>query len=116
MNELYELKETLCKELENYGRKGKLSAGDLDVVDKLTHTIKNLDKIIENYGDDYSGRRDSRGRYAREYSREPMRDYSNTRYSRHGNMVSELKELMEDAPDERTRMEFENFIRKMEKM
>ena len=28
----------------------------------------------------------------------------------------ELRDLMEDAPDERTRMEFEKFIRKMEQM
>jgi hypothetical protein len=31
-------------------------------------------------------------------------------------MVMELRELMEDAPDDRTRMEFEKFIRKMEQM
>ena len=130
MHELYELKETLCKELEEYGRKGKMNSGDLEVVDKLAHAIKNLDKIIENSDEDYSGargrnaRRDSRGRYASEY---PMTEYPmargrmerggySNRYSNAGNMVSELRELMEDAPDERTRMEFEKFIRKMENM
>jgi len=69
MEELMKLKDTLCNELEEYSRKGKMSAGDLEVVDKLTHTIKNLDKIIENY-EEYSG--------AMDYSRE--RGYSN-RYS-----------------------------------
>ena len=76
MKELYELKDKLCEELKEYGKKD-MSAGSLDVVDKLTHTIKNLDKIIEGYEDDYSnysgrnyrGRsyarnRDSRGRYS----------------------------------------------------
>lgn len=148
MKELYELKETLCKELEEYGRKKEMKAGDLEVVDKLAHTIKNLDKVIENYSDEYSGEysmargrgsnanRDSRGRYSSEYSNArgmnrdgySMRDgysnerggYSNerysNRYSNNGNMVAELRELMEDAPDERTRMEFEKFIRKMESM
>ena len=141
MNELYELKDTLCKELEEYGRKKDMKAGDLDVVDKLAHTIKNLDKVIENYSDDYSGEysmargrnanRDSRGRYSGEYSNArgmngySMRgNYSNERggysrergYSNNNNMIMELKELMEDAPDERTRMEFEKFIRKMESM
>ena len=137
MEELMKLKETLCAELEEYSRKGKMSAGDLEVVDKLTHTIKNLDKIIENY-DEYSGamdysrergysnrysmasgrgrnaRRDSMGRYS---SRSDMGGYSNERdgYSGH-DMVMELRELMEDAPDDRTRMEFEKFIRKMENM
>lgn len=135
MNELYELKETLCKELKEYGKKRDMKAGDLDVVDKLAHTIKNLDKVIEKYSDDYSGEysmargrnanRDSRGRYSSEYSMTrgmggySMRDgYSNERggYSRNNDMVMELRELMEDAPDERTRMEFEKFIRKMESM
>ena len=47
MHAIYDLKETLCKELEEYGSRGELTAGTLDVVDKLAHTIKNLDKIIE---------------------------------------------------------------------
>ena len=140
MHELYELKETLCKNLEEYGRKKELKAGDLDVVDKLAHTIKNLDKVIEKYEEeDYSGargrgsnaKRDSMGRYSSamgmmdrdgysmrgDYSNE-RGGYSNERggYSRNSNMIMELRELMEDAPDERTRMEFDKFIKKMESM
>ena len=66
MRELYELKEKLCDELKEYGNK-EMSAGSLDVIDKLAHSIKNIDKIIENDENGYSGRRDSRGRYARDY-------------------------------------------------
>lgn len=128
MKELHELKDMLCDELMKYGQKGELTTGSLDVVDKLAHTIKNLDKIIEKYGDDYSGmypyswdddgsyrgrsyaqRRDSMGRYSSRYSNR----YSN-RYSRHGDMISELHDLMQDAPDEHTKMEFQKFISKME--
>jgi len=160
MHELYELKETLCKNLEEYGRKKDLKAGDLDVIDKLSHSIKNLDKVIEKYEEEeYSGargrgsnaRRDSRGRYSSAmgmmdrdgysmrgdysnerggysnerggYSNERGGNYSNRSeysnrggYSRNNNMIMELRELMEDAPDERTRMEFDKFIRKMESM
>ncbi|MBQ8964123.1 MAG: hypothetical protein IJ089_10070 [Clostridia bacterium] len=47
MHELYKLKEMLCKELEEYGSKGELTGGTLEVVDKLAHAVKNLDKIIE---------------------------------------------------------------------
>lgn len=47
MNEIYELKEMLMKELEEYGRKGEMSAGSLEIVDKLAHAVKNLCKIIE---------------------------------------------------------------------
>jgi hypothetical protein len=65
MHELYELKEMLCKELEEYGRKGDLSAGSLEIVDKLAHALKNLDKIIESKeeesGEEYSGAMYRRG-------------------------------------------------------
>lgn len=132
MKELYELKEILCKELKEYGKKGELSTGSLDVVDKLAHTVKNLDRIIDTYDDNYSGmypyaydngnmggnrsyrggsyaqRRDSRGRYSGRYARDG--------YSRESDMVAELRELMEDAPDERTRQEFQRFISKIESM
>lgn len=138
MHELYELKETLCDELKEYSRKGKMSAGDLEVVDKLTHTIKNLDKIIEAYeesnyseerrrGGSYRGSYEGgsyrnayddgrnyriEGSYARGRGRNARRD-SMGRYSS-ADMMAELHELMEEAPDDRTRMEFERFIKKME--
>lgn len=128
MKELYELKEMLCKELKEYGSKGEMTAGTLDVVDKLAHTVKNLDKIIEAYeegesgyypwayddgmsrtrGRSYgmSGRRDSMGRYARDGR------YDNDGYSRH-DLSDKLRELMEEAPDERTRMEIKRLVDKM---
>lgn len=132
MDKLYELKETLCEELEKYGAKDKMSAGDLEVVDKLTHTIKNLDKIIEKY--DEEGEYSNRGRYARDaYPVRDMGEYSNrrgrganakrdsmgryaSRYSMDHGMLADLREMMEEAPDEKTRQEFERFIRKMETM
>lgn len=55
MHGIYELKEMLCKELEEYGKKGELTTGSLDVVDKLAHSIKNLDKIIEAYEEEGEG-------------------------------------------------------------
>lgn len=65
-----------------------------------------------------NAKRDSMGRYSRErggnYSRE--RGYSRN-YSMDGEeMVDELRNLMENAPDDRTRMEFEKMISKMEQM
>lgn len=45
MKDWHELKEMLCRELEEYARKGKMSAGDLETIHKLTDTIKNIDKI-----------------------------------------------------------------------
>ena len=53
-----------------------------------------------------NARRDSMGRYSREGG-----------YSMDGGaMVEELRDLMQDAPDEQTRMEFQRFISKIEQM
>ena len=136
MHKIYELKDKLCDELEEYGDK-KLDAGSLEVIDKLAHSIKNLDKIIEKYEDeDYSSAYDdgmtggsyerSDNRYGSRYAmargdgrgrgRNARRD-SMGRYSSDSRMmVEELRELMNDAPDERTKMEFKRFIEKMEQM
>lgn len=115
MNELYELKKLLMRELEEYGSKGKLDAGALDVVDKLAHSLKNLCKVIED-NEEYSGdypMRSYRGRMS--YRRDGRGRYSGD-YSRHGDMVEELRALMQDAPDDRTRQEFQRFISKVEAM
>ena len=45
MEYMYELKEKLCDELEEIANKGELGAGDLEIIHKLTDTIKNIDKI-----------------------------------------------------------------------
>lgn len=131
MHELYELKEKLCDELKEYGSK-EMTAGSLDVVDKLAHAIKNLDKIIEKYdeGGSYEGGSYARGMSRRGGSYEGGNSYARGRggrsyarrrdamgrYSRDDEMVMELRELMEDAPDEKTRQEFQRFIQKIEMM
>lgn len=130
MKDLYNLKEMLCNELEEYGRKGELTAGSLDIVDKLAHTVKNIDKIIEMYeggempeGNSYGmggyypdntgsyargrgARRDSMGRYS-------SRGYSMNNYSRGGDMRERIQELMNDAPDDMTRQELQRIMSKL---
>ena len=121
MHKLYELKEMLCSELEKYGSK-ELSAGSLEVIDKMAHAIKNIDKILESYEDgEYSNARDGRsyarggnqgnrntmgGSYNRGGSYAQKRD-SRGRYSREqgysmagDEMAMELRELMADAPND----------------
>lgn len=127
MKHLEELREILCRELEEIAGKGELTAGALDTVDKLTHTLKNLDKIMMrddgysgagdwyamgNYGRDgyrvdyrdgtsYRGRkRDSMGRYSRTDAKEEISD--------------KLRRMMDDAPDSRTREALEKALRCME--
>lgn len=61
-----DLKEMLCKELDEIAMKGKLVAGDLQTIHMLTDTIKNIDKIgmlDEGYSGD--GEWTANGRYER---------------------------------------------------
>ncbi len=77
MHKLEELREMLMEELEKCSDKGELSAGSLEVIDKLAHAIKSIDTIMAmeegGYSNEYSNargrgrnaRRDSMGRYSR---------------------------------------------------
>lgn len=103
MKSMYDLRDMLCKELEEITRKGELGAGDLDIAHKLTDTIKNIDKIEAMEDDGYSSRRDEydmrgRGRRGTHYVR--------GHYSRDGgidNMKRQLQEMLDDADDESIR-------------
>lgn len=130
---MHKLVDYICDELEELERKaekdGKLSMAEVEYMDTLAHAKKNLLKGEEMYEDDYSNRgmsyeggmnrsyarRDARGRYSRNSYERGGRNYSR-RYSMDGDMVMELRDLMETAPDERTRMEFQKFIQKIEGM
>ena len=146
LNDLYELCETITREIADANEKirsagGKISASDMDYIDKLTHSLKSIkgvEAMAEAESDgEYSGRAYPMmggsyrgGSYARGGSyrggsyargrggnvrRDSMGRYSSG-YSRDGGMVEELRELMPDAPDERTRQEFQRFIQKIESM
>jgi len=98
-----ELKDMLCEELDKITKRGELSPGSLDIVDKLTHSIKSLETILAMNG--YSGagytyrKRDGMGRYSRDDARESF--------------IAEAYELMEKAPDEHTKRKFEKFLAEM---
>ena len=123
MEYIEKIKKMLCKELDEYAMKQKLTGGDLDMIWKLTDTVKNLDKISmleesegyseerggmrgrsymhgSSYDDDmmYSERR-GRGRYAKRdsmgrYSSEDGSSYDDYSEERTGRRYS-----MDDAKD-----------------
>lgn len=106
MEYMHELKAKLCEELEEIARKPEMGAGDLELVHKLTDTIKNIDKIemLEEDGD-YSRagdwEADMRGTYGRSNSYRGRKRDSMGRYSRNyrdGRMYSraEAKEEIAD--------------------
>ena len=61
MEYIEKIKKMLCKELDEYAMKGKISGSDLDMIWKLTDTVKNLDKI-EMLEDESEGYSEARGR------------------------------------------------------
>lgn len=128
---MYRLKEMLCDELDQYAKKGELTAGSLDIVDKLSHALKSITTIMamEDADGEYSGtyrmyprymrdrdgmggqtergssyarKRDSRGRYSRDYS------------GAMDEMVDQLREMMDSAPDQSTRQDIQRLIKKFE--
>lgn len=130
MDYMHDLKEKLCDELEEIAHKPEMGAGDLEIIHKLTDTIKNLEKIsmleedggysqdgdwrdrgAYERGNSYRGRkRDSMGRYSRDgrdmdYRRDgrmtPNRMYS--RADAKEAMMEQMESLMDQAGSERER-------------
>lgn len=134
MKSYEKIKEMLCEELETIAKKGELTAGSLDTVDKLTHAIKSLETIMamNEYSEDgysnrgsYDGNADGNS-YARRYTRGgSYARYGNVkrdnmgRYSRdeaNEEIINRLHEVMNDAPNEQTKQEIRKLINKMENM
>ena len=125
MHDLYNLKEMLVEELSEYGKKGDVSLSSLEIIDKLAHATKNIDKVIECYEDkSYSNRsygddsyRMSRNDYYDNYSGRRGRARNGRFVSRDGSeMAHQLREMMNDAPDERMKSEIERLATKIESM
>ena len=127
-DELYEIKEAVGYEIGEANKRiknagGKISTADLDVIDKLTHSMKSLVTVcamleaeeedgysgdmMPGYGGNYSGRGRGNGYSGRNgYNR-------NGGYSRTGDTREQLRQMMEEAPDEQTRMEIRNLMERM---
>lgn len=113
---MYELKDMLCEELEKITEQGELTPGSLDIVDKLTHSIKSIDTILamdeagysndgrmyddrRSYGGSYDDRSYDGNSYARGRGRYARRD-SMGRYSRDGRSYDRRGYSRDDAKDE----------------
>ena len=141
MKELYEAKETVGNEIGDLNKKirnngGKITGADVDMLDKLTHSMKSLATTCamleaeeEGYsghympmpygysrngngysrnGNDHSG---NGGGYSRRYSRESRDGYG---YSGKGDMTDQLRQMMDEAPDDMTRREIQKLMERME--
>lgn len=144
MTESYrKVRERLCREFDEIAAKPDMSIGDLEMIHKLTDTIKNIDKIEmleseggSSYGGDWMARgtydhmgdhsqrhrkRDSMGRFSREGNRQGGGSYDDGSYRGDrsyggGESVHELLEdAMEMATSERERSAIRRAIEEIRK-
>lgn len=130
MDGIYKLKETLCKELEEYGNRSSLDSNSLNVVDTLAHALKNVNKVIESKnGEEYSSRGYSMGtiedgmghyhwpQYTRYSERRSMDDGMSNRmsrrYSRDDGVMDALGEAMSMTDDDGTKNEIRKLMTKL---
>ena len=138
MEYIEKIKKMLCNELDEYATKGRISGSDLDMIWKLTDTVKNLDKIeMLESGDSYDGysemreypymggssyargrgryaRRDSMGRYSSDddYSERMDRRYSRDDAKDH--LMDKMGEMMTSATEEQREI-LKDAMRKIER-
>lgn len=129
MHKLETLRDTLCEELEKVAKKESISTSDLDTIDKLAHSIKNLDKILMGEGSyDYSRGSYGRGSYGYDrsydgsYARRGRDGDGDGRYhegrSRDGysrdEMTDKLRRMMGETSSDRERDVIMRCISKLE--
>lgn len=141
IEDLEDLCEKVTEEISDINEKidqngGKMSSGDLEVIDKLTHALKSIKATIAmaEYDDDYSraeggnggggnmggssnrgGRSGARGR-GRNAQRDSMGRYSRRGYSREEAMEGisdEIRDAMQSMP-EHLKKEAQKFLSKIE--
>lgn len=109
MKVLYDLRDMLHDCLEEITEKGSLGAGELDAVDKLTHSIKSIDAILryEGKGDEYAECRGGRRIRGTSYKGRRRKHDNNptgiNQYSREGDkehLVRKMEEMLDMATPE----------------
>ncbi len=147
--ELCELKDTIANEITQANKEikksgGDLNSGDIEMIDKLAHSMKSLvttcamleaeengysERNMPYYGGGYSRRERREGGYSREdgYSRENRngggsygsyarnenrysREGRNGGYSRAMDWMEHLQMMMDEAPDDETRMDIKRMM------
>lgn len=132
MRNMEELKMLLCDELDMIASKGELTAGSLDTIDKLTHSIKSLLAIMAMEGESYEnsyrsyarggnrgggnrggGNRGGRSNYGGSNYGGSYRSYARG-YSRDDDIEDRLMEIMDEVDDPKVKQALQKAIEKME--
>ena len=134
MHDIYKLKDMLMDELKEYGQKGEMTPGSLEVIDKLAHATKNICKIIEDceseegyssryaYADGGSYARGGRGGRGGRTGANQYGSYARDRIGRYSRaedgmneLLAEMHEIMPMLSEEKRR-EAQRFVDKMHSM
>lgn len=129
---LHEQLGDLVRKVKNNG----MTTGDLEKLDKLTHSLKSVKGTMqmeqaeeEGYSGHYpymgGGYTYNRGSYDRDNGmgsyargrgqrRDSMGRYSGERGYSRNDLADKMRELMEDAPDDRTRKEIQQMIDRLD--
>ena len=127
IKELREMEDTIANEIAEANQRirqsgGDMNTGDVEIIDKLTHSMKSLATTIAmleaekgGYSGNYYGRDDRDGGVSGRYGRTDNRyaGKMNRGYSRTGEMMEHLRDMLDEAPDEMTRMEIKKLMDKM---
>lgn len=141
IEQLHELCESVMREVEKTNEKlriagGELSAGDMEYLDKLTHTLKSLKTTIAmmeaeddgysseyGYSQNYYAQGGNRGRGGNRGGRMSNRSYTGSyarqrrdsmgRYSRDEDFKGMLEDAMEEAPNESIRQQLRSVLQMM---
>ena len=138
--ELCEMKDVIANEITQANKEikksgGDLNSGDIEMIDKLTHSMKSLITacaMLEAEEGGYSGEYSRDDGYSRRYSREgrtsygrenrngyggSFGSYARNGYSREGrngysrmDWNEHLQMMMDEAPDEQTRMDIKRMM------
>jgi hypothetical protein len=126
MEYLDELKEMLCEELEKVVQQGELTAGSLDMVQKLTHSLKSIETIMamEGYSNDdyyantsrksYNRKGSYNGNYARGYARRGSYRRGRSRDDEAMKMVEKLERMAEQTEDPASKQAIQQAIESLD--
>ena len=140
MHKLYELKEKLMKELEDYSQNGKFSKEDVEAIKYITSSIDHICNIVADADEEYStamgdgsydrgmrggsynygggsyargGRRGGTYAYARGRGRNARRDSMGRYSSAEDDFRMEMESLIEDAPSERVKQKMREIMQEI---
>ena len=133
MHKLYELKEKLMRELEDYADNGKFSKEDVEAIKYTASAIDHICNIVDEEEGEYSEAMGGRytdgmgGSYARRSRRSSYAGRNRRGVNQYGSyargysrasedLAEQLRDIMADAPNDKIRMEIEKLANKVEQM